>query len=243
MGWYIHAVPADGGLFVPAKNLPALIEDINELYEDETEVHLHLNPRNPVEAMETLRGHNFFIHQKEPTHGVTLTGWGTNGDPYTGYPAEALKIHKIFPPDIIGIFNSHATKGGLMVMDDHNEDSLYIAGYPNPFVPYSESMKINGVVEVKEFVSEHFAGIGNISYMTMQEIPATGDPDDNTPATICVNQSMREIRDFYATCVRRARQGMGDPCISISYDMSNSMTMEQTRDMMRRDSSALQKIQ
>lgn len=29
MGWYLHAVPADGGLFVPAKNLQALVEDIN----------------------------------------------------------------------------------------------------------------------------------------------------------------------------------------------------------------------
>lgn len=47
MGWYLHAVPADGGLFVPAKNLPALIEDINEIYKDETQGHLNLNPHNP----------------------------------------------------------------------------------------------------------------------------------------------------------------------------------------------------
>ena len=94
MGWYLHAVPADGGLFVPAKNLPVLIEDINNIYDDNP---LNLNPRNPVEAMETLRGHNFYIQQKEPTHGVTLTGWGTNGNPHTGYPAAGLEVHEIFP--------------------------------------------------------------------------------------------------------------------------------------------------
>lgn len=29
MGWYLHAVPADGGLFVPAANMSKLIADIN----------------------------------------------------------------------------------------------------------------------------------------------------------------------------------------------------------------------
>jgi len=224
MGWYLHAVPADGGLFVPAKNLPALIEDINEIYKDETQGHLNLNPHNPAEAMETLRGHNFYIHQKEPTHGVTLTGWGTNGNPYTGYPAAALKINGIFPREIIEIFHSHATKGGLMVMNDYSEDTLYLAGYLTELVHYGESMKINDVVEVKEFVLEKGAGAGS-SVMTMQEIPPSGSPDDDSPAVVCKNQSMRELRDFHAACARRATQNMNDPRISVSYDMSNSMTM------------------
>lgn len=44
MGWYLHAIPADGGLFVPAKNLQALIKGINGLYEDEPDKNLILNP-------------------------------------------------------------------------------------------------------------------------------------------------------------------------------------------------------
>ena len=67
MGWYLHAVPTDGGLFVPAKNLLDLIEDINELYKDEPQVHLNLNPRNPVEAMEnTTRAQ--LLHPPERTN-------------------------------------------------------------------------------------------------------------------------------------------------------------------------------
>lgn len=218
MGWYLHAVPADGGLFVPAKNLQKLIEDINNIYEDNP---LNLNPRNPVEAMETLRGHNFYIQQKEPTHGVTLTGWGTNGNPHTGYPAAALKIHEIFPREIIETFHTHATKGGVMVMSDYNDDTLYLAGYPIEFVRYSDSMKINDIVEVKEFVEEHIRGTG-ASVMTMQEIHASGDPNDDNPAAVCKNGSMREIRDFYAACARRATQDMSDPHISFIYEESNS---------------------
>lgn len=240
MGWYLHAVPTDGGLFVPAKNLQALIRGINSIYEDETDERLSLNPRNPVEAMDTLREHNFYIQQKEPTHGVTLTGWGTNGDPHTGYPAAGLEVHEIFPREIIETFHAHATKGGLMVMSDYNDDTLYLAGYPTEFVRYSDSMKINDTVEVKEFIEEHIRGTG-ASVMTMQEIPPNGAPDDNSPAVVCKNGSMREIRDFSAACARKATQGMGDPRINVSYDMSNSMTMEETRDMMRRDSSVLQK--
>lgn len=247
MGWYIHAVPADGGLFVPAKNLAALIKDINalseennEIYEDDPAENLHLNPRNPVEAMETLRRHHFYIHQKEPTHGVTLTGWGTNGDPHTGYPAEALKIQEIFPREIIEAFHSHATQGGVMVMSDYNDDTLYLAGYPTELVCYSDSMIINDTVEVKEFVQENGAGAG-ASVMTMQEIPASGSPDDNTPAVVCKNGSMREIRAFYAACARKATQGMGDPRFSVAYDMSNSFTMQETKKIIQRDSSALQK--
>ena len=240
MGWYLHAIPADGGLFVPAKNLQALIKGINGLYEDEPDKHLSLNPRNPVEAMDILRGHNFYIHQKEPTHGVTLTGWGTNGNPHTGYPAEALKIQEIFPREIIETFHAHATKGGVMVMSDYNNDTLYLAGHPTEFVRYSDSMKINDTVEVKEFIEEHIRGTG-ASVMTMQEIPPNGAPDDNSPAVVCKNGSMREIRDFSAACAQRATQGMGDPHINVSYEMSNSMTMEETRDMRRRDSFVLQK--
>lgn len=240
MGWYLHAVPADGGLFVPAKNLQALIEDINKIYEDEPNKHLILNPRNPVEAMETLRGHNFYIQQKEPTHGVTLTGWGTNGDPHTAYPAAGLEVHEIFPREIIETFHSHATKGGLMVMTDYNDDTLYLAGYPTELVHYGKHMVINDTVEVKEFIEEHIRGTG-ASVMTMQEIPATGDPDDNSPAVVCKNGSMREIRAFYAACVRKAAQGMGDPSFSVAYDMSNSFTMQETKEIIQRDSAALQK--
>lgn len=240
MGWYLHAIPADGGLFVPAKNLQALVEDINKLYEDEPDKNLILNPRNPVEAMDTLREHNFYIQQKEPTHGVTLTGWGTNGDPHTGYPAEALKIHEIFPREIIETFHAHATKGGVMVMSDYNDDTLYLAGYPTEFVRYSDSMKINDIVEVKEFVEEHIRGTG-ASVMTMQEIPPNGSPDDNSPAVVCKNGSMREIRDFSAACARRATQGMDDPRFSVSYDYSNSFTMQETKDIIQRESSAFQK--
>lgn len=221
MGWYLHAVPADGGLFVPAKNLPALIEDINSIYEDNP---LNLNPRNPVEAMETLRGHNFYIQQKEPTHGVTLTGWGTNGNPHTGYPAAGLEVHEIFPREIIETFHAHATKGGLMVMSDYNDDTLYLVGYPTELVRYGESMKINDTVEVKEFIAEHGAGAGS-SVMTMQEIPISGDSDEDTPATICKNGSMQEIRNFYVACARKATQGMRDPYFNVVIDESNSFSM------------------
>lgn len=224
MGWYLHAVPVDGGLFVPAKNLQALIKDINELYEDEPDKNLILNPRNPIEAMETLRGHNFYIQQKEPTHGVTLTGWGTNGDPRTEYPAEALKIQEIFPREIIETFHAHATKGGLMVMSDYNDDTLYLVGYPAELVRYGESMKINDTVEVKEFIAEHGAGAGS-SVMTMQEIPISGDSDEDTPATICKNGSMQEIRNFYVACARKATQGMRDPYFNVVIDESNSFSM------------------
>ncbi len=218
MGWYLHAVPADGGLFVPAKNLPVLIEDINNIYDDNP---LNLNPRNPVEAMETLRGHNFYIQQKEPTHGVTLTGWGTNGNPHTGYPAAGLEVHEIFPREIIETFYAYATKGGVMVMSDYNDDTLYLAGYPTELVRYGNSMKINDTVEVKEFIAEHGAGAGS-SVMTMQEIPISGDSDEDTPATICKNGSMQDIRDFYATCVQHATRGMSDPNITFIYEESNS---------------------
>lgn len=190
--------------------------------------------------METLRGHHFYIQQKEPTHGVTLTGWGANGNPHTGYPAEALKIQEIFPREIIEVFHSHATQGGVMVMTDHNDDTLYLAGYPTELVCYSGSMIINDTVEVKEFIEEHIRGTG-ASVMTMQEIPASGSPDDNSPAVVCKNGSMREIRAFYAACARRATQGMGDPCFSVSYDMSNSFTMQETKEIIQRDSSVLQK--
>ena len=190
--------------------------------------------------METLRKHNFYIQQKEPTHGVTLTGWGTNGNPHTGYPAAALKIHEIFPREIIETFHAHATKGGVMVMSDYNDDTLYLAGYPTELVHYGNSMKINDTVEVKEFIAEHGAGAGS-SVMTMQEIPVGEDPDDNSPAFVCKNGSMREIRDFSAACARRATQGMGDPRISVSYDYSNSFTMQEAKEIIRRDSSVLQK--
>ena len=221
MGWYIHAVPADGGLFVPAKNLPALIEDINNIHEDNP---LNLNPQNPVEATETLRQHNFYIHQKEPTHGVTLTGWGTSGNPHTGYPAAGLEVHEIFPREIIETFHAHATKGGLMVMSDYNDDTLYLAGYPTELVRYGNSMKINDTVEVKEFIAEHSTGAGS-SVMTMQEIPTSEDTDEDTPATICKNGSIQEIRNFYAACAQKATQGMRDPYFNVVIDESNSFSM------------------
>lgn len=224
MGWYLHAVPADGGLFVPAKNLQGLIEDINSIYEDETDERLNLNPRNPVEAMETLRRHNFYIQQKEPTHGVTLTGWGTSGNPHTGYPATGLEVHEIFPREIIETFHSHATKGGIMVMSDYNDDTLYLAGYPTELVHYGNPMKINDAVEVKEFIAEHGACAGS-SVMTMQEIPPSGDSDVDSPAFVCKNGSMREIRDFYTACARKATQGMKDPYFSVVIDESNSFSM------------------
>lgn len=224
MGWYLHAVPADGGLFVPAKNLQALVEDINSIYEDEPDKHLSLNPRNPVEAMETLRGHNFYIHQKEPTHGVTLTGWGTSGDPRTGYPAAGLGVHEIFPREIIETFHAHATKGGVMVMTDYNDDTLYLAGYPTELVHYGKPMVINDTVEVKEFIAERGAGAGS-SVMTMQEIHPSGDSDIDTPAFVCTNWSMREIRDFYAACARKATQGMGEPYFNVVIDESNSFSV------------------
>lgn len=75
----------------------------------------------------------------------------------------------------------------------------------------------------------------------MQEIPPNGSTDDNSPAVVCKNGSMREIRDFSAACARRATQGMGDPRISVSYDMSNSFTTQETQEIIRRDSSVLQK--
>lgn len=201
MGWYLHAIPADGGLFVPAKNLQALIKGINGLYEDEPDKNLILNPRNPVEA---------------------------------------LKIQEIFPREIIETFHAHATKGGLMVMSDYNDDTLYLAGHPTEFVRYSDSMKINDTVEVKEFIEEHIRGTG-ASVMTMQEIPPNGAPDDNSPAVVCKNGSMREIRDFSAACARRATQGMGDPRFSVSYDYSNSFTMQETKEIIQRESSGLRK--
>ena len=224
MGWYLHAVPADGGLFVPAKNLQALIEDINKIYEDEPNKHLILNPRNPVEAMETLRGHNFYIQQKEPTHGVTLTGWGTSGDPRTGYPAAGVEVHEIFPREIIETFHAHATKGGLMVMTDYNDDTLYLAGYPTELVHYGKPMVINDTVEVKEFIAERGTGAGS-SVTTMQEIHPSGASDINTPAFVCKNESMREIRDFYTACAQKATQGMGDPYFTVVIDESNSFSM------------------
>lgn len=221
MGWYLHAVPADGGLFVPAKNLPALIEDINNIHEDNL---LNLNPRNPVEAMETLRGHNFYIRQKEPTHGVTLTGWGTNSNPHTGYPAAGLEVHEIFPREIIGTFHAHATKGGIMVMSDYNDDTLYLAGYPTELVHYGKPMVINDTVEVKEFIAERGTGAGS-SVTTMQEIHPSSDSDIDTPAFVCTNGSIREIRDFYAACARKATQGMGDPYFNVVNDESNSFSV------------------
>lgn len=101
-------------------------------------------------------------------------------------------------------------------------------------------MKINDIVEVKEFVEEHIRGTG-ASVMTMQEIPPNGSPDDNSPAVVCKNGSMREIRDFSAACARRATQGMDDPRFSVSYDYSNSFTMQETKDIIQRESSAFQK--
>lgn len=218
MGWYVHAVPADKGLFVPAKNLQGLIENINALYDND--FCEHLNPQNPVEAMETLCGLNFYIHQKEPTHGVTLTGWGISEIPFAWYPTTGMTIQNIDPRGIIEIFHKHATKGGVMIIDSYTDETIYVAGFPTELVRLNESMKINDAVEVKEFIMQR--GDKDFFVMTMQEIPTSGDPDEDTPATICKNGSMQEIREFYATCVKHSISGMSDPNITFIYEESNS---------------------
>lgn len=200
---YYHVIPVNRGLFVPAKNMGDLIADINNLYEDNPDVNFYLDPTDWVKAMDRLRDNGFFIHQKAPTHGVTLAGWGTNGNPYDGHPKNKLQVGEFHPINIVNLFQEYSSgksNAGVLTINDYGEENIYYDGYPNELIWDEEStLKVNRSISVKDFYDPNDMTCG---VQVIQYVSPNGNQFDRYPVRILKTNDYKEILNFCRYCVQ-----------------------------------------
>ena len=231
MGSYYHVLPVNGGLFVPAANMSKLIADINEYFEDNENFDLRLDPTDWVKAMDTLRDNLFYIHQKEPTHGVTLMGWGMNGNSYNGYPKNSAKITDFHPLEIVNLFHEYSfdkSLGGVLTINDYDEEFIFKSGYDIELVREEQAtINLNGLVLLKEFYNPNSM---DQSICIMQRVPVDGSSEAYPAVTLKTND-FKEVQDFYNEYAKEVGSVSGGGVHVSSEDYSNSVSMKELRDI------------
>lgn len=242
MGHYYHALPVNGGLQVPAENLEELVTKINEVHEGDPGTQLALNPTDAAQAMEELRQHGFYIHQENPRGGVTLAGWGIEGNPYDGYPKRGMKIHNLHPGEIIELFHQYSnaeSDGGVLAYDDYDDYSLYYAKIRHRMRQDEHTIHLEDVAVIKEFFNPKDY---SETVLIMQQAPAKDSPFDEYPAVTMKTNDFKEVQDFYYECAKKAQQGSRGDRPLIREDHSNTLSNEEMKRIKDKDKKLIAQI-
>ena len=241
MGYFYHAIPVNGGLQVPAENLEELITKINEAYEGSSEAWRSFSRADVWQAMEELRRRGFYVHQG-PRDGVTLVGWGIEGNLYNGYPKRGMKIHDFHPGKVIELFHRYALKGsdgGVLVYDDYDGESLYYAEYPHWMRQDESIIHVADLVDIKEFFDSK-----NVwqTIRVMQQVSPKDQPLDKYPALTMKTNDFKEVQDFYNECAKKTRQANQGKRPLVREAHSNTLSNEEMKQIKDKDKKLIAQI-
>ena len=241
MGHYYHALPVNGGLQVPAENLEELITKIEEAYEGRSDAWRGFSRADELQAMEELWRRGFYVHQG-PGDGLTLVGWGIEGNLYNGYPKRGMKIHDFHPGKVIELFHQYAlngSDGGILVYDDYDGESLYYAEYPHRMRQDDPNIHVADLVVIKEFVDSQNAWQ---TIRVMQQVSPKERPLDKYPAVTMKTNDFKEVQDFYHECAAKVRQTNQANRPLVCEDHSNILSNKEMNQIKDKDKKLIAQI-
>ena len=235
MGYFYHAIPVNGGLQVPAENLEELITKINEAHEGSSDAWRSFSRAADSPA-------TWVLYPPGPQDGVTLVGWGIEGNLYNGYPKRGMKIHDFHPGKVIELFHRYALKGsdgGVLVYDDYDGESLYYAKYPHWMRQDESIIHVADLVDIKEFFDSK-----NVwqTIRVMQQVSPKDQLLDEYPEFTMKTNDFKEVQDFYNECAKKAQQANQGKRPLVREDHSNTLSNEEMKQIKDKDKKLIAQI-